>query len=140
MSTTETALAYNYLYSTLAGDTTLAGYAPGGVWRALAPPGTATPFVVFNFQAGSEALTLNAYRVMSNQLFQVKVSGPATGMTALVQAASRLDDLLRLSSGTPSGGLVLSCYRETPVAMDELVSGVLWSNLGGLYRLLITQS
>jgi hypothetical protein len=30
---------------------------------------------------------------------------------------------------------ILACYRESPIVMDELVSGTKWTNIGGLYRL-----
>jgi hypothetical protein len=52
----------------------------------------------------------------------------------LMAAAARIDDLIGLASGTATGGLVLSCFRDSPLQLDELVNGNLWTNIGGLYR------
>jgi len=34
-----------------------------------------------------------------------------------------------------SNAAILDCYRESPLIMDELVSGTKWTNIGGMYRL-----
>lgn len=139
MSTAETIAGFTWLYNTLSGDSQLASLAPGGVWRAMAPPGTATPFVVFAMQSGTDVLTMNAARLMTDNLFQVKAVGPAKSMQAVADAAARVDDLLKRTDGTVAGGAVLACYRESSLQLDELVTGELWTNLGGMYRLQIQQ-
>ena len=63
--------------------------------------------------------------------------------TTLAQAATEIDKLLRRPAGTatPDGlGYVLACYRETPVMKDDLVNGEKWSDVGGLYRILLEQT
>lgn len=136
----EVMLGFQWIIGILGADTTLAGFAPGGVKRALAPPDTATPFVIVGYQAGSDVTTMNAFRVMSSLLFQVKASGPASGTVALANAAEQIDVLLDQKSGTTTGGYVLSCSRQSPLEVDELVTGELWTNIGGLYRLQIEQT
>lgn len=91
---------FQWLKSVLAADSTLAGYAPGGIWRALAPSGTATPFIVIAFQAGTDVLTMNAIRLFVNPLYQVKMVGPATVSTTLAAGAAEIDLLLARTSGT----------------------------------------
>src|SRR5579885_931599 len=113
MSTHETALVYSWLYSTLSGDSTLSGYAPGGVWRGMAPPQTATPFVIISLQSGSDVVTMNGYRMIVDVLYQVKAVGPVSNTAGIVSAASRIDDLLKLTTGTVAGGAILSCYRQS---------------------------
>lgn len=135
MSTvTEVGIALEWFTSMLANDADLQTLAPGGVYRGLAPPGTQPPWVIVAYQAGQDVLTMNAYRVMSNLLWQVKVVGTADMTSQLITAAARIDDLIGLASGTATGGLVLQCFRDSPLQLDELVNGVLWSNIGGLYR------
>jgi hypothetical protein len=135
MSTvTETGIALEWFTTMLANDNALLELAPGGVHRSMAPPGTTPPWVIVAFQSGQDVLTMNAYRVMSNLLWQIKVVGPADLTSQLIAAAARIDDLIGLASGTATGGLVLSCFRDSPLQLDELVNGVLWSNIGGLYR------
>lgn len=142
MSGHETALGYQWLYSTLSSDSTLAALAVGGCWRAMAPPTITTyPYVVFALQSAKDSVTMNAFRLLSEQLFQVKAVGPGSLSAAIAGAAQRIDQLLSSpSSGSTSGGVILSSYRESPFEVNELVNGELWWNLGGLYRLLIEQS
>ena len=89
-----------WLRATLAADSTLATAAPGGVYRGVAPPGVLTPFVIISLQSGIDVLTVNAYRLMSQPLYQVKAVGPASVMTTIVAAANEIDALLGRSSGT----------------------------------------
>jgi hypothetical protein len=139
----ESAAGFAWLYSVLSGDSTLTGYAPGGVWRGLAPDGTATPFVILSLQSGQDKLTANAVRILDDDTFLVKASGPASNTAGVTNAAARIDALLGRTSGTigtpgqVTAGAILACYRETPLSVDELINGELWTNLGGLYRLII---
>lgn len=136
----EIGLSLQWLVSTLGGDSTLAGYAPGGVKRSMAPVGTATPFVIVGYQAGTDVTTMNAVRIMDNLLFQVRASGPASVTASIVNAAARIDALIDgQRSQAITGGIVLCCYRDSPLQYDELVGGEQWSNFGGLYRIEIQQ-
>lgn len=145
----ESLLGYAFLSSTLSSDTALQGYAPGGVHRGLAPSGAAAPFVIMVHQAGSDSVTMNGFRMLVESLYQVKVVGPASLTTTLALAAARIDRLLGSPPGVPASGAVvvngvtegqvLACYRQAPLALDELVNGEVWSNFGGLYRMLIEQ-
>lgn len=136
----ESAIALEWLYTTLSNDNALTSYAPGGVWRALAPDGTITPFVIISYQSGMDVLSMNAYRLMSDLLFQVKIVGPALITSQLFNAANEVDAVLKRASGTVDGGIVLACFRESPLQTDEIVNGEQWSNIGGLYRTIVQQS
>lgn len=141
----EIALGLQFLYSTLSGDSTLMALVPGGVRRAFAPAGTASPWIIIAHQSGADVITANGVRLMDDLLYQAKVVGPASVMDTLVAAAARLDVLL---GGTPAGpvrnqpivsnavtiGWLLACWRESPLLIDELVEGIQWSHIGGLYR------
>lgn len=149
MSAHESVLGFQWLYSTLSGDATLLGYAVGGIWRSLAPPEQATPFVIISHQSGSDVTNAFGVRIITEQLFQVKAVGPASNMAPIASAAEQLDTLLGgTTSGPASGfitvssvniGKVLACWRQTQIAVDELVNGEVWTNLGGLYRMQIEQ-
>lgn len=133
----EVGLGLLWIISTLSGDSTLAGYAPGGVHTGVAPVGTPTPFVVVNYQAGHDVTTANGVRIMSQVTYQVKASGLASEDTAIINAAGRIDDLLdNKRNQSVTGGLILDSSRDEPVAYDEeLEAGVQQSNFGGLYSL-----
>lgn len=140
----EIMLGFEYLQSTLSGDATLASYAPGGVWRSLAPPSSAAPFVIVSHQASVDKLTMNAIRLWSEVVYQVKAVGPgnAAMIAQLVSAAAEIDALLKrppVTTTTDGKGGILACYREQALELDELVDGELWTNIGGLYRLQIQQ-
>jgi len=137
----EAAQGLGWLYTTLHGDSALLTAAPGDVWRAMAPVNTTPPFVVIARQGGADVLTMNAYRLFASTLMQVKVVGPASGYSALVTAANRIDALIgRTGPIALSQGGILACYREQEIAYDENIDGVLWAHLGGLYRLEIQGS
>lgn len=146
----EVLLGMAWLETTLGGDSQLAGYAPGGVYRALAEPTTLTPYVVFNFQSGTDSVTMNGFRVLTRALFQVKAVGPANNTAGLASAAARIDALLGSPPSFPPGGVPIvinavnqgwlySIYRESPLMQDELVTGELFSNVGGMYRMEVGQ-
>ncbi len=145
MSVSEAVLGLQFLFGILSADSTLAGYAPGGGFRSLAPDGTATPFWVVSLQsAGQDSLTQQAVRLLAHPLFLIKVSGPASQMTAIANAAAQIDVLLGGGQGVRkqslTGGYIADCHRESVHLQDEIVNGVVWSNLGGLYRLEVEQS
>lgn len=99
----EAMYGFQWLMSVLSVDATLLGFAPGGVWRSLADAGTATPFVILAYQAGSDVLTMNAVRLMTTHLYQVKAVGPASMNSQILSAASRIDALI---GSPPTGGSV----------------------------------
>lgn len=137
----EAALGFAWIYGILSTDSTLQGYAPGGIWRALAQPDTLTPFVVVSYQSSSDMMAFGAVRVVADLQYQVKVVAPAniTGQTS--NAAQRVDQLLDGAIGqniAGSNGLVLACYRRQAYEYDEIVTGAVWTNLGGFYRVMMT--
>ena len=93
---------------------------------------------------------MNGYRMIDDMLFQVKAVGPASATATIASAAERIDVLLGGPSSLPASGPVsrlinrrrshLACYRQTPLEVDELVNGELWTNMGGIYRLQIEQT
>jgi hypothetical protein len=135
----EVGLGLLWLIATLEGDSTLAGYAPGGVHRGMAPVGTATPFIVVNYQTGHDVTTANKVRIMSNVTYQVKASGPVSQTADIVSAAGRIDELLdndETRNIPVTGGLILDSSRDEPVAYDEEEgAGEQQTNFGGLYSL-----
>jgi hypothetical protein len=142
MSVQEIVVGIQWLQAILGGDSALSGFAPGGVHRGLAPPGTATPYVIINAQAASDSITMNAFRLLVSALYQVIAVGPAsagTGTTGLANAAARIDALIGSppTSGTVTGGYVAASYRQSPLFLDEVINGEMWSRIGGLYRLSI---
>lgn len=141
MSAHELVSAEEWIYNTLSNDTPLLTSAPGGVFAAMAPDGTATPYVVFGLQSGGvDTLTMNAVRLITNPLYQIVVTGEASKMSDIVAAASRIDDLMKRASGTVTGGYIADCHREQPLVKNELINTVVWRSIGGLYRMIVEQN
>jgi NAD(P)-dependent dehydrogenase (short-subunit alcohol dehydrogenase family) len=134
----ETVRSAEWIYETLHNDATLMALVTG-VYRGLAPANTVAPWIVFSHQSGRDVMVNSAYRVMVNELWLVKVVAPSTSMATLVSAADRIDVLLHNSKGALTDATVMEMAREMPVAVDELVNGVLYTNLGGTYRVWVRQ-
>ena len=144
MSANEILLALEWLMTTLNADSTLTGLVTGGIWRGSAPVEAVPPYIVMNLQAGSDVLTMNGVRLYDSLLFQIKVIGPGTMTSTLLLAANEIDSLLKRTSGVPLTtdglGAILACFRESPVQIDSLVNGELWSDIGGMYRIQLQQT
>jgi glycerol kinase len=129
----ETARAAEWIYSTLHGDATLMALVTG-VYRGLAPANSTAPWIVFSHQTGKDTMVNSAYRVMTIDEWYVKVVGPAAGTTTLVSAADRVDTLLHNSKGALTDATMMEMVRVQTLTIDELVDGILYSNVGGVYR------
>jgi hypothetical protein len=98
------------------------------------------PFVLYNFQAGSDVPALGTVRLMTLPLMQVRAVGKGQPDANLRAADVRIDEVLQNASAQTSGGYVISARREFPVDRPEYDSAnVRYHNLGGLYRLYISK-
>jgi len=129
---------FAWLKTVLWSDTQIKSLVPGGVRRGYAPFNTPTPYIILALQSGADVLTANAFRLMASLVYQIQVVGPASNTEALVQAANRIDELLKRRTGTNNGSRI-TCFRESSLSYDELVEGEMWTHIGGLYRLQITE-
>jgi hypothetical protein len=128
--------AFQFVDSTMRADTALMAAAVGGVWQEHADIGTVPPFAQYSQQAGTDMLTMQAVRVFTRLLLQIKAIGPASNYAALVTIADRIDALFKDKRNvTLSPGWVLSSFREQTISYGEIINGVQWSHLGGLYHI-----
>jgi hypothetical protein len=136
----EVALGLAYLTSTLSGDSTLTGYAPGGVHRKVAPPSAVTPFMTIRYlPGGRDAPVFGGGRAYSDLLYEVKVCGPASNTATLVSAAKQIDEIITTANPVSvTGGTIKACFRDQPIQDDEEPDGAQWSCFGGVYRMFIT--
>lgn len=136
----ETFTAARWLYAKLAGDAALAAALGGAdrVWQELADQGSAMPYVVFQYQGGSDVAGVGTARIMANLLYLVRVVGGGAH-SELEAAADRIDAVLHGASGPVGDGIVFACVREQPISYTETSDGKVYRHVGGLYRL-FTQS
>jgi hypothetical protein len=133
----EIAQAYQWSIALMQADTALVAASTGGIWQGFADQGTPGPYTLVTAQTpGVDALTMNAKRLFSRGVLQIKAVGPTSGYAALVIIANRIDAIFgRTGPAGLSVGGVLDSYREQQVAYEELVNGQSWSHLGGLYHI-----
>lgn len=137
----ENTLVETWLYGKLKNDATLAAKVGSRVYSYVAPATAVTPYVVFNAQSpGFDVMGVGTARVMLNCLYQVKVVVQDASFSGAKDAADRIDELLHGATGTPSGGEVLGCVREGPLAYAEVTDGIEYRHLGGIYRIWVQES
>ncbi len=143
MAASEVDLAFQWIQATLTGDSALAGYAPGNVWRADAPAGTPMPYVAVTYQPqpSKDEIAFGGIRVYSDLYFEVCAAGQATFLQNIVSAAGRIDTLLTIAQQTSiTGGTLLASYRTAPSESDPLINGQIWNYTGGIYRIMLKAS
>lgn len=137
----ENTLVETWLYGKLSGDATLTAKVGARIYSYVAPTTATTPYVVFSAQSpGFDVMGVGTARVMLNCLYQVKVVVQDASFNTAKDAADRIDELLHGATGTPSGGEVLGCVREGPLAYAEISDGIEYRHLGGLYRIWVQEN
>lgn len=124
-----------FLYSTLEADGTFMGYV-NGVYTAMAPEGTTPDYCVLQPMSSTAIMTAFGKKIMTNGLYSVKIVGPQDHYANIFNAYNQLVTdiaLVRPSSG--SYGSILACYQESDIYIQEVVAGVQWLNLGGMFRI-----
>jgi len=126
------------LYSLLSGDATLSGYAPGGVWRNIAPFGVDGVVVTFGAQSSVDEYTFSL-RAMVDMLYQVKAIAPGESAGTAWDAANRIDALLTDGSLTISSGTVLRVRRQSSISLTEVDGGEMYQHVGGIYAITVQE-
>lgn len=120
-----------FLYSTLQADSFFMADVTG-IWTGVAPQGTQPDYCILQPQSPTDVLTATAKRIMSRNLYQVKIVGPVSHYSNISAAYARADALLALVRSTNG---ILACFRESQLYVPEDFGGVPWVALGGLYRI-----
>lgn len=127
------------LFARLSADATLQTLAPGGVWRDVAPQGTATPYVVLAQVSHSDHYELGgeAYEELIVVVDAIAQGPSASGSIA---AYNRIHALLQDASLAPvTGYRVLVCQRFDRIAETELDPANAdrrYQHRGGTYQIL----
>jgi len=123
------------LVAVLAGDATLAGLLPDGVWFDEAPP-NARQFALVALLSTRDEATFGG-RALEDAVYLVKaVSFDKSAATALA-AAAQIDALLEDASLAVAGGDCLAVFREQAIRypeVDALDPSIRWQHCGGHYR------
>lgn len=140
-SSTETAITFAWIESTLSGDTTLQGYAPGGILQTFALPGTTAPYMLVKYLSGKDYPVFGGGRAYSDMRFRVLVVGPLGSQQTLASAAARIETLLTVTSKTAvTGGAIIGSFRDQPASEDEWVDSAKWHVDGAEYCIMALAS
>jgi hypothetical protein len=129
----------------LAGDTTLAGLMPGGVWYQVAPP-SSQQFVIVSLVESVERIMFGG-RAWESALYLAKAvefSSPTVHHANAREAGDRIDALLDPQPPAPPAPLTITgygvmllqregrrVYDREPMANDATL---IWTHCGAMYR------
>ncbi len=120
---------------------TLQTLATGGAWPGVAPVGTATPFITYGLQAGTDEAGVAATRIWNNGLWRIFVVGLSDGYANLATVADAMDNALQRQHNVAAGtdATILHCVRVQTITQESInEAGEQWSQLGGLWRIICT--
>jgi hypothetical protein len=138
----ELSRANKWLYSKLAADAMISSIVGTRIYARKAPPNAAYPFIVFNYQAGTDSQGMGTARVLTRSLYQVKVICKNSPDENVYTVADRIDELIGQGVHELQGDMRISSRREEPLELleDTPNSAQFYYHLGGLYRLHIHEA
>jgi hypothetical protein len=141
MSTHEIVISLEFFKQVLVDNTDLAAVLPGGMWPDSVPTNQPAPFGIYGYQTGSDTNTANGVRLLTQPLYQVRVSGPESMIDQVATASAIVDDILKVQRNVSvPGGFIAACYRESPLHLPNNIDGTKWVSIGGLYRTVLQQA
>ena len=117
----------------LKADATLTTRAPGGVYRDMAPLGTAEPFVIVTLMAHLDIPQFGDAPAYEEGRYLVKAVGQGTSATATESAADRIHAVLHGALLTITGFTQMGSWRDERVSYVEADGPVRWQHRGGVY-------
>lgn len=139
--TSDLLTADQWLYATLAGDSTLTSLACGSrIYDDSVPQDALFPFVQIRYFLGQDTQTMNANIVMNRPDYLIvavdraDLASAVVDMVALEAVYDRIQTLLHRSSGSVSRGNVYFCARQRPFRNRYAQNGIEYREFGAIYR------
>lgn len=134
---TEVQQAKKWIYDKLAANVDIAAAVGTNIFTSTPNPRPAR-YILYNYMGGSDVQGVGKNRQATSAVFQVRQVNQGTPDTTARLVDKRLDDVLQLTADDLSGDYYFSANREDPVDRPEYdAANVLYSNVGGLYRVWI---
>lgn len=102
--------------------------------HAVAPPGSAFPFVIFDKVSGVPTRRMGG-NAWDDQLWLVKVVDRSESSSVAEDTAKAIDDLLDFGTLSISGGYTLAVLRDSDVDYVETDGDKSYRHCGARYRL-----
>jgi hypothetical protein len=119
--------AEKFIYQRLYSNSDLVELVSGRIYARRAKQGATTPYILYNFQGGDDALSHNKVRLIAQPLFWVRVITGLDGNTssipqASLDAAELMDDLLHTARRVEVVGITgysFNSWRIRPRTYSE---------------------
>lgn len=134
----EIVLVDKWLYGVLSADSMLAGLVSTRIYSYLTPTGAGFPSIVYAYQGSMDVVAVGGIRIMNSGMYLVKAITQDNSMVGAAKSiADRIDALLHGQQfGVVTGGIVLACVREYPIAYVEYLNGLRYNHCGGIFRVI----
>lgn len=135
----ETNYANRHITKVLRADPAFATKLPGNIYRGVAPSGTVSPFLVFSYATGQDALYLNAIigqEVAGGGLvYLLKVQDErATDGGRASDVAEWVENTLFAANGSAISGRNVWIQRIAPLSLPVTEGDITTQQEGGTYR------
>jgi hypothetical protein len=126
-----------WLFGVLSGDATVSGLVGGRIENTIGTLESDLVLPKVNFQcASSRDIPDNrGITIDTSNLYDVTAVGLYDSWTPLVPIAARIHELIQGAVYTFPGGGSLTCVRDMIIQRPEVVEGVTYRHLGGVYRI-----
>ena len=132
--------AKKWIYDKLSANSDIATAVGTNILTRVPNPRPAR-YIIYNLMAGSDIKGVGKNRQATSALFQVRQVNVGDPDTTARLVDKRLDDVLQITADDLSGDYYFSADREQPIDRPEYdAAGVLYSNVGGLYRVWIRKA
>jgi hypothetical protein len=135
----ESNYANRHIVRTLRAAVDFATKLPGNIHRGIAPAGTVSPFLTFNYASGQDATYLNSDSSQaiagSGLVYLLKVQDEGnTDGTRASDVAEWVENTLFAANGSNISGAFVWCQRIAPVSLPVTEGDITTQQEGGTYR------
>lgn len=127
-----------FLYGKL---TTPAISGVSGVHEITAPQGSTdktSKWIEFESMApGEDVAEVGAQRIWTDFVFRIVAASRSESVASLEAIADEIYSRLHRSSGSVTGGEVISCVRTEEIVIPDIAQGVEYRELGGFFALIV---
>jgi hypothetical protein len=132
----ESGTAARWIVQTLKADATIVAAVGAKVFDTQAPQGTVAPYILVEEYRSNDIMGVGPIRFKADLQYIVKYVKQTQSFVEMEPVAERIDALLHVGSGAPSGGgTILACQRVRTLKYSEPDEGLEYRHLGGIYFL-----
>ena len=137
--------AKKWIYGSLSGNAEITAIVGTRIYSDYVPEAPASrtyPYILYGYLGGADVDGLGTARFATLPLFQIRVVTRGRPDVSVRKVAKRIDDVLRIAVYQLSTDWYFTARREQPVnrVEQDTATGQYYTNLGGLYRLFVSDA